>query len=56
MMHEEDEGPPNEKAHANHLSITYKVCEICLLTPMQIVLSPNAYLKDGFCRSEVSFV
>ena len=54
-MHEEDEIPPNEKSHAYHFSITYNGCDFCLLTPIAILLSQNAYLKDGVCKFVVSF-
>ena len=52
MMHEEDERPPNDKSHAYQFSITYNGCDFCLLTPpppLYLLLSPNAYLKDGVC-------
>ena len=54
-MHEEDERPPNEQSHAYHFSITYNGCDFCLLTLLQYLLSPNAYLKNGVCNFMVSF-
>ena len=50
MVHEEDERPPNEKSHAYHLNITYNGCDFCLLTLLQFLPSPNAYLKDGVSK------
>ena len=55
-MHEEDVRPTNEKSHAYHdFSITYNGCEFGLLTLLQLLLSPNAYLKDGVCKFVISF-
>ena len=50
MVHEEDERPLNEKSHAYHFSITYNVCDFCLLTSPAILALPNAYLKDDVCK------
>ena len=50
-----DERPPHENLHAYQFSITYNGCEFCLLTLLQIFLSPNAYLKDGVCKFVVPF-
>ena len=44
-MHEEDEGPPNEIAHAYHFSITNNRCEFCLLTPSAILAFPKCLFK-----------
>ena len=55
MMHEEEEIPPNEKSHAYHFSITYNGCGFCSLTLLKFFPSPNACLKDGFCKFVVSF-
>ena len=55
MMHEEDERPPNEKSHVYHFSTTYNGCDFRLLTHLQFLLSPNAFLKDGVCKYVVSF-
>ena len=54
-MHEEDERPPNDKSHAYHFSFTDNGCDFCLLPLLQVLLSPNAYLKDGVCKFVVSF-
>ena len=45
MVHEEDERPPNEKLHANHLSITYNGCKLCLLTPPVVLALPKCIFK-----------
>ena len=57
-MHEEDVRSPNEKSHAYHLALLTNGCDFYLLTPpppLQFLLSPNAYLKDGVCKFVVSF-
>ena len=54
MMHEEDIRSPNEKSHAYHFSITYRLYEFCRPL-LQFLLSLNAYLKDSVCKFVVSF-
>ena len=46
-MHEERS--PNEKSHAYHYNITF------YWPLLQLLFSPNAYLKDGACKFVVSF-
>ena len=45
-MHEEDERPTNEEAHAYHFSITYDWCEFCLPTPPAILALPKCPFKE----------
>ena len=44
-MHEEDERAPTAKSLAYRLSITYNVCEFCLLTPAAILALPKCLFK-----------
>ena len=55
MMHEEDVRPPNEKSHAYHSALLTTDVIIAYWPLLQILLSPNAYLKDGVYKFVVSF-
>ena len=55
MMHEEDVRPPNEKSNAHHLALLTMDAIFAYWPVLQLLLSPNAYLKDNVCKFVVSF-
>ena len=54
-MHEEDVRPLNEKSHAFIiLALLTADVNFAYWPFLQLLLSPNAYLKDGVCKFVVS--